>query len=401
MPWPWLKRFGPELNANTESISSTKLSCGAARRRVRSPIERVEPPAGKFMKEQVIGSRGARRATAHPKGFVQRPARRDGGAAGRSRNFSLRSLFGYVPIALKCLLCLLAIIALVVGYRAAASASLFQIRGVDVSGTTRTSADEIESLTRRAVARTGVWRADLSAISAELSRLPGVRRAVVTRVLPDRIRVRITERTPVAVIRTSSGHFIWVDDDGVMLGEMKAEDRMPEFFIRGWNEEGGEDARAENGARVKKYLELVREWDAAGLSPRVSEVTLSDLRDVRAQLAGGDSQVEVRLGSQDPGPRLQIALQALDTYKQTPRGSSITYIDLQTGRVVIGFSSGSKAAGDSISSNAAPASGSDAAVNRVPVENSSTSGEAAGNNRPPETAGRNGSGQGGAALRFR
>jgi hypothetical protein len=40
-------------------------------------------------------------------------------------------------------------------------------------------------------------------------------------------------------------------------------------------------------------------------------------------------------------------LQALDTYKQTPRGSSITYIDLQTGRVVIGFGSGTKATTDS------------------------------------------------------
>jgi len=354
------------------------------------------------MKEQLIASRGPRRASGQQKGFTQRPARRDGSPASRTRNFSPRALFAYLPAALKSVLAILILVGLIVGYHAAASAALFQVRTIDVSGASRTSAEEIQGLTRRAVARTGVWRADLSAISAELSRLPGVRRAVVTRVLPDRIRVRITERTPVAVIRTSSGHFVWVDDDGVMLGEMKTEDRMPEFVIRGWNEEADEDARVENVERIRKYLELLREWDAAGLSPRVSEVTLSDLRDVRAQLAGGDSQVEVRLGSQDPGPRLQIALQALDTYKQTPRGSSITYIDLQTGRVVIGFSSGSKAAGDSISSKGAPAaSGSDAAVNPVPVANSSTSGEAAGNNRPNEPAGRNSSGQGGAALRFR
>jgi len=219
--------------------------------------------------------------------------------------------------------------------------------------------------------------------------------------LPDRIRVRITERSPVAVIRTSSGHFVWVDEEGVTLGEMKPEDRMPEFFIRGWNEEAGEDERAENVERVKKYLELVKEWDAARLSPRVSEVTLSDLRDVRAQLAGDDAQVEVRLGSQDPGPRLQIALQALDTYKQTPRGSAITYVDLQTGRVVIGFSSGSKTAAGSVSSNAAPAASDDDAARPVTGDNNSNSGEAAANSRPNESAGRNASGQQGAALRFR
>jgi cell division septal protein FtsQ len=353
------------------------------------------------MKEQVIASRGPRRSSGQQKGFVQKPARRDGSSPGRAHNFSPRALFGYLPAALKFMLAILILTGFIVGYRVAASAALFQARLIDVTGASRTSAEEIQLLTRRAVARTGVWRADLSAISAELSRLPGVRRAVVTRVLPDRIRVRITERSPVAVIRTSSGHFVWVDEEGVTLGEMKPEDRMPEFFIRGWNEEAGEDERAENVERVKKYLELVREWDAAGLSARVSEVTLNDLRDVRAQLAGDDSQVEVRLGSQDPGPRLQIALQALDTYKQTPRGASITYVDLQTGRVVIGFSSGSKAAAGSVSSNAAPAATDDDAPRPVTGDNNSTSGEAAGNSRPNEAAGRNVFGQQGAALRFR
>jgi hypothetical protein len=53
------------------------------------------------------------------------------------------------------------------------------------------------------------------------------------------------------------------------------------------------------------------------------------------------------MGSQDPGQRLKIALDTLDVYKQTPRGSAITYVDLQTGRVVIGFSSGNKTTSDS------------------------------------------------------
>jgi cell division septal protein FtsQ len=168
---------------------------------------------------------------------------------------------------------LVILIAAIVGYRMAASAALFQVQAIDVTGTSRTSADEIQGLTRRALARTGVWRADLVAISNELSRLPGVRRAVVTRVLPDRVRVRISERSPLAVVRTSAGHFVWVDDEGVMLGEMKPIDHLPPFFIRGWNEEGGDDARRENAERVQKYLQLVKELDANGLSQRVSEVT--------------------------------------------------------------------------------------------------------------------------------
>jgi cell division protein FtsQ len=297
------------------------------------------------MREQVIASRSSRAsrgAPAQPRGFVQRPAHRDNATGARARSFSPRALFGYVPSALKFILAILAVITLIVGYRVAASASLFQVRSIDVTGTSRTSAEEIEGLTRRAVARTGVWRADLSAISAELGRLPGVRRAVVSRVLPDRLRVRVIERVPVAVVRTSAGHFFWVDEEGVALGEMKPADSVPSFFIRGWNEEGTEEARSDNAVRVQKYLEVAREWNGMGLSERVSEVNLVDLHDVRAQLAGNDSQIEVRLGGQELGKRLKLLLDALDQYKQTPRGSSITYLDLQTGRIVIGTSSGSK-----------------------------------------------------------
>lgn len=312
------------------------------------------------MKEQVIASR--RRGNGQAKGLPQRPIRRDGRAIESDR-FSVRSLYAYVPKALKVALVILAIIGLAIGYRAASSAALFQARAVDVIGTSRTSAEEIESLVRRSVSRTGVWRADLSALSVELGRLPGVRRAVVTRVLPDRLRVRITERVPTAVVRASSGHFVWVDDDGVALGEMKTSDQMPPFFIRGWNEDGTNEARQENSARVKKYQEALREWQTAGLAERVSEISLFDIQDVRAQLAGKDSDIEVRLGSQELGRRLKDALHYLDEYKQTPRGSSITYVDSQGDRVVLGFNSGGKVAAESNSGENTTAQPNDVAAN--------------------------------------
>src|SRR5438132_12482229 len=171
------------------------------------------------MREEAIASRGTRRVATSAKDFTQRPARREGGTGNRSDRNPLRALFGYVPAALKYVLVLAAVIAIVIGYRAAASASLFQARTIDVSGTSRTSPEGFTLLTRRAVSRTGVWRADLPALSTELQRLPGVRRAIVTRVLPDGLRVRIIERVPVAVVRNVGGHFVWVDDEGMALGE--------------------------------------------------------------------------------------------------------------------------------------------------------------------------------------
>jgi len=118
-------------------------------------------------------------------------------------------------------------------------------------------------------------------------------------------------------------------------------DQVPSFFLRGLNEEDTESTRQENRERVQKFLELQRDWDAAGLSERVSEVNLIDIRDVRAQLAGDSSQIEVRLGSHDHGKRLQDALNVLDSQRQTARGSLISYIDLSQGkRAIVGLVSG-------------------------------------------------------------
>ena len=268
----------------------------------------------------------------------QHPAKR---GSNEPMAVRLKSLLGYVPLALR--IGVIAIIGLIVfvGYRAAASASFFQVRTIETRGASRASVEEIKTVVRRDVGETGVWRADLEDLSKDLERLPWVRTAVVTRVLPDGIRVRITEREPKAVVRTGAGRFIWVDDDAVYLGEMSSTDQMPAFFLRGWNEDDSAGSQKENRERVGKFLELQRDWSQQGISERVSEVNLLDLRDVRAQLAGDDSQIEVRLGSQDQGTRLSKALIVLDEQRQTSRGPLISYIDLTQGkRAVVGLVTG-------------------------------------------------------------
>jgi cell division protein FtsQ len=273
-------------------------------------------------------------------GAGQRPAKRENSEPLAVR---IKSVLRYVPLALR--IAVVAIVCLIafVGYRAAASASFFAIRTVETKGASRASVLDIQAAVRRHVSQTGVWSADLNDLSKGLERLPWVRTAVVTRVLPDGIRVRITERVPKAVLRNSAGRFIWVDDDAVALGEMSSTDQMPAFFLRGWNEDGSTTAQTENRARVSKFLELQRDWDAQRLSERVSEVNLLDLRDVRVQLAGDDSQIEVRLGSQEQGPRLTKALSVLDAQRQTSRGPLISYIDLTQGkRAIVGLVNGER-----------------------------------------------------------
>jgi hypothetical protein len=287
------------------------------------------------VKEQVITPRAGRGAgsggggRSRSGGIVQRPARRERNASAQSRGArsGLKQVLAYLPLATKVVLAIVAGVLIFEGYRAAASASFFQVRSVDVSGTSRVSAEEVKSVVRRATQSSGVWRTDLGALSRELERLPWVRHAVVSRVLPDGLRVRIVEREQRAVVRTSEGRLIWVDDDAVMLGSLQSNDRMPPFFIRGWDETGTDVARTENRARVDKYLEMLREWEKLGLTERVSEVNLIDLTDVRVQLAGNDSPIEVRIGRENFGNRLQKALMKLDESRSTPVGPFITYVD--------------------------------------------------------------------------
>jgi cell division septal protein FtsQ len=310
------------------------------------------------VREQVVAQKVGGRAGLSGKrsggAMQQRPTRRGGRESAATFAERLRLVARYLPFFGKAAVAIVLGLLILAAYRAAASATFFQVRQIEVKGNTRASADQVQQVVRRQLAESGVWRADLTAVSTQLEHLPWIRTAVVSRLLPDGIRVRITERVQRAVVRTAAGRLVWVDDDAVVLGEMSPGDQMPTFFLRGWSDENTDAARLDNRDRVQKYLEVQREWDAAGLSERISEVNLIDVRDVRAQLAGDDSQIEVRLGSKDLGARLQKALSVLDGQRDTPRGGLISYVDLSQGkRAVVGFTSGKQVSSDSTQGSSA------------------------------------------------
>jgi cell division septal protein FtsQ len=286
------------------------------------------------MKEQVITPRAGRNA-ASGKGrageIPQRPTRRErggGASTSRAKTTGWRKGLAYLPLAGKITLAVIIGILLFTGYRAAASASFFQARNVDVSGTSHVSSDEVKAIVLSGVAKTGVWNADLNAVSQELKKLGWVREAVVSRVLPDGLRVRVIERVPRAVVRMNAGNFVWVDEDAVMLGAALPADQIS---MHGWDEKETDIARAQNRERVQKFLEMVRQLEAQGISHRISEIDFGKLFDVRAQLTGHDSQVEIQLGREDLANRLKHALNVLDRNRETPIGPFITYINISQG----------------------------------------------------------------------
>lgn len=371
-----------------------------------------------MLKEQVIAPRAGRaaRGSGDERAFVttegragrmtQRPTARRGagkaqGARGaqqqraKSKRSAWRVALSWAPFATKVLVAIFAGVFLFKGYRAAAASSFFDVRTVDVSGVSQASTDQIKQIVRHA-ANGGVWKADLAEISAEIERQPWVRSAVVTRVLPSGLRVRVTERVPRVVVRLNSGRFVWVDEDAVTVGGLTSSQAQPAFFLRGWDEAPTEAARNENRERVKTFMTLSNEWAAANLSSRVSELNLDDVRDARAQLAGDDSQIEVRLGAADFTTRLRDALRTLDTQRGTERAAFITYIDMTQGkRAVLGFNphardvSASAASLDETAADATDATGdgtTDKVVRGSATHDSAANGDATKTNAKPAIA---------------
>src|SRR5919206_184876 len=137
-------------------------------------------------------------------------------------------------------------------------------------------------------------------------------------------KVSDAQRPPLVIARNEAGRLVWSDDEGVMLGA--ATPGEDDFFVRGLEESSTEQARKQNRERMAVASDLKNEWARSGLSRRVSELNLGDLRDVRVQLAGDDSQIEVRLGAQDYARRFRQALEKLDESGRTRNGECVAYI---------------------------------------------------------------------------
>jgi cell division protein FtsQ len=148
-------------------------------------------------------------------------------------------------------------------------------------------------------ANRSVLRVPLDERRAALESIPWVDHAIVSRILPDRLRVEIVERSPVAFLRNGSDLGL-IDGHGVLLDRPVAGDfQFP--VVSGLSEA---TPAAQRELRMGYYTELLRDLTAVrpGAADHVSEVDLSDANDVRVTLAGlGEMGIK---GLDDQGPVL-------------------------------------------------------------------------------------------------
>src|ERR1700751_3623369 len=131
---------------------------------------------------------------------------------------------------------------------------------------------------------------------AQLEQIPWVESASVMRFVPNRIKVEIHERTPVAFARV--GPRISLIDAGGTLMELPQKHKYSFPVILGMNPGEPLSTRA---PRMKAYNRLVRELDSSGArySQDLSEVDLSDLDDLKVRVNDPAGDVLVELGSSD------------------------------------------------------------------------------------------------------
>jgi cell division protein FtsQ len=180
-----------------------------------------------------------------------------------------------------------------------------------------------------------VLRVALDARRSAIEQIPWVESASVQRILPNRIRVELTERTPVAFARNGN-ELALIDAHGVILDRPRGEDlRFP--IVSGVSEDLPRDQRER---RMQTYQEFVKGIDLvrAGSSEGVSELDLTNPKDLRVVMTGlagpTDSQaVTIHFGAGEFTGKYKMLV---DNFSQWQANTGrVQSIDLQYMRQVV------------------------------------------------------------------
>jgi cell division protein FtsQ len=180
-----------------------------------------------------------------------------------------------------------------------------------------------------------VLRIPLEARRSQLEQLPWVESASVERILPNRIRVELTERTPIAFLRNGN-ELALIDAHGVILNRPEGEDlHFP--IVAGLPDSM---PREEREKRIETYLEFLRDADLVrgGSSDRVSEIDLSNAKDLRVVMTGlaslTDSQaVTIHFGNSDFTGKYRMLVENFAQWQAN--AGRVQSIDLQYSRQVV------------------------------------------------------------------
>jgi cell division protein FtsQ len=183
---------------------------------------------------------------------------------------------------------------------------------IDVTGMQNVTKAQIMEVMGADIGR-NIFFIPLAQQKAQLEQIPWVESASVMRFVPNRLKVEIHERTPVAFARV--GPRIALIDAGGTLMELPQKHKYSFPVILGMNPGEPLSTRA---PRMKAYNELVQELDAGGArySQDLSEVDLTDLENLKVRVNDPAGDVLVHLGSSDYLKRYKIYVSHVQEWRQ-------------------------------------------------------------------------------------
>ena len=103
-------------------------------------------------------------------------------------------------------------------YRHTQSDERFAVRTIEIVGAVHTPRSALDPITRRYVGL-NLFQIDIDRVQQDLGSLGWVRRIDIEKNLPDTLRIKITERQPVALVRIGD-QLKYVDEEGVAFAEL-------------------------------------------------------------------------------------------------------------------------------------------------------------------------------------
>jgi cell division protein FtsQ len=183
---------------------------------------------------------------------------------------------------------------------------------IEITGTQNVTKGQIMEVMGADMGR-NVFFIPLAQQKAQLEQIPWVESASVMRFVPNRLKVEIHERTPVAFARVGP-RISLIDASGALM-ELTSTKKYSFPVILGMNAGEPLSTRA---PRMKVYNELARELDSGGAhySQDLSEVDLSDLEDVKVRVNDPSGEVLVHLGASDYLRRYKIYVSHAREWRQ-------------------------------------------------------------------------------------
>lgn len=180
-----------------------------------------------------------------------------------------------------------------------------------------------------------VLRIPLDARRSALQEIPWVESATVERILPNRVRIEVVERTPIAFLRNGS-ELALIDAHGVILDRPQGADlQFP--IVTGLSDSM---PREERGKRMQTFQEFLKDIDLvrSGSSDHLSEVDLANPKDLRVIMTGiassSDSQaVNVHFGNSDFTGKYRMIVENFAQWQAS--NGRIHSIDLQYSKQVV------------------------------------------------------------------